>query len=421
MRNGTTTTYTYDNNNRLISEVSSSQVKSYTYDANGNQLTAISNGNYAGAYTYDLWNMQATYTVDGTGITSYTYRPDGLRHSVQGKVHIWDNGNIIADIGSDTVYYIRALTLIYSQSGDTKTYYRFNGHGDVIALANANGAITKQYKYDAFGVEENPGVFDTNVFRYCAEYFDVETNTIYFGDRYYDALTGKNTSLCLRNADIKYRQTIESQHLSITTVAFSYNDSRSIPHFDFGSNIFTEYENQIHSSLMEFKGNSGIYSSYGCFYYVPTKGSGLNPTKEDNYRYKNCYSFAIGYKDNRRLDPREIRGKKVSPTAPVYASAREVCLDIECLGRHARILKSIADEIFDNEYRIAFRIDTSGTFDYHFMVQTYDGRWAEKKGIEFDSVLHDYGWTPENLPWTHTFDGETRYYDSEIIYIAVTR
>ena len=58
------------------------------YDANGNQLTAISNGNYAGAYTYDLWNMQATYTVDGTGITSYTYRPDGLRHSVRGKVHI---------------------------------------------------------------------------------------------------------------------------------------------------------------------------------------------------------------------------------------------------------------------------------------------------------------------------------------------
>ena len=112
---------------------------------------------------------------------------------MQGKVHIWDNGNIIADIGSDTVYYIRALTLIYSQSGDTKTYYRFNGHGDVIALANANGAIIKHYKYDAFGVEENPGVFDTNVFRYCAEYFDVETNTIYLRARYYDAQAGRFT------------------------------------------------------------------------------------------------------------------------------------------------------------------------------------------------------------------------------------
>lgn len=63
----------------------------------------------------------------------------------------------------------------------------------MIALADANGAITKQYIYDAFGVEENPGIFDTNVFRYCAEYFDVETNTIYLRARYYDAQTGRFT------------------------------------------------------------------------------------------------------------------------------------------------------------------------------------------------------------------------------------
>ena len=139
---GKSDTYTdyLDGNLKTLTGMSGG-VTSYLYDANGNQFTAISDGNYAGAYTYDLWNMQATYPVDGTGITSYTYRSDGVRHSVQGKVHIWDNVNIIADIGSDTVYYIRALTLIYSQSGDTKTYYRFNGHGDVIALANANGAI----------------------------------------------------------------------------------------------------------------------------------------------------------------------------------------------------------------------------------------------------------------------------------------
>ena len=45
-----------------------------------------------------------------------TYRPDGLRRSVQGRVHIWDSGNIIADIGTETVYYIRVLTLIYAKS-----------------------------------------------------------------------------------------------------------------------------------------------------------------------------------------------------------------------------------------------------------------------------------------------------------------
>ena len=113
---------------------------------------------------------------------------------MQGRVHIWDSGNIIADIGTtETVYYIRVLTLIYAKKGEIKTYYRFNGHGDVIALANSSGAIIKRYKYDSFGVEENPGIFDTNVFRYCGEYYDIETKTIYLRARYYDAETGRFT------------------------------------------------------------------------------------------------------------------------------------------------------------------------------------------------------------------------------------
>ena len=191
--NGTTTTYTYDENNRLTTESTSVQAKTYTYDANGNQLDAMVDANYAGSYKYDLWNMQVEYSLDGVGKVYYTYRPDGLRHSVQGRVHIWDSGNIIADIGTETVYYIRVLTLIYAKNGETKTYYRFNGHGDVIALANSSGAIIKRYKYDSFGVEENPGIFDTNVFRYCGEYYDVETKTIYLRARYYDAETGRFT------------------------------------------------------------------------------------------------------------------------------------------------------------------------------------------------------------------------------------
>ena len=421
--NGTTTTYTYDANNRLTTEATSVQAKTYTYDANGNQLDAMVDANYAGSYKYDLWNMQVEYSLDGVGKVYYTYRPDGLRRSVQGRVHIWDSGNIIADIGTETVYYIRVLTLIYAKKGETKTYYRFNGHGDVIALANSNGTIIKRYKYDAFGVEENPGIFDTNVFRYCGEYYDAETKTIYLRARYYDAETGQNTSLCLFDADIVYRQAIEMQQSSTTPANFSYDGTgfyRSAgfyPSIEYGPSDYIDY-NRFDSDLIEV--SSGGFTPYGCFVYKSAKGSGLNPTKEDINRYKNCYTFAIGYEENRALDPRQIRNKDLSPTAPVRALAKEVCADMEYMGRHGRILNSIDDEILENEYRIALRIDTSGTFDYHFMVQTFDGRWAEKKGIEYDSVLHEFGWTPENLPWEHYYNGEIRYYDSEIIYIAIT-
>ena len=65
-------------------------------------------------------------------------------------------------------------------------YYLYNGHGDVTGLTDGSGIVTKTYAYDAFGNEINPGEADTNPFRYCGEYFDGETGSIYLRARYYD-------------------------------------------------------------------------------------------------------------------------------------------------------------------------------------------------------------------------------------------
>ena len=123
----------------------------------------------------------------------YAYRPDGLRHSIGDKVHIWDGANIVADIdGSDVVVYIRGANLIYADDGNI-IYYHFNAHGDVVALTNENGTKTKSYSYSAFGIEYAPSDLDDNPFRYCGEYFDKETNTIYLRARYYNAEQGRFT------------------------------------------------------------------------------------------------------------------------------------------------------------------------------------------------------------------------------------
>ena len=58
-------------------------------------------------------------------------------------------------------------------------------------LTDSTGAITKSYKYDAFGVEQNIDDADDNAFRYCGEYFDAETGTIYLRARYYSPSTGR--------------------------------------------------------------------------------------------------------------------------------------------------------------------------------------------------------------------------------------
>ena len=62
------------------------------------------------------------------------------------------------------------------------------------------------------------------------------------------------------------------------------------------------------------------------------------------------------------------------------------------------------------------------TYDYHFMVQTSTGQWAEKKGSG-DSRLFDYGQTPDTVLWDYYNKAQERYYedyyDSEIIYFAI--
>ena len=192
-QNGVTTTYEYDANNRLTSETVAGVARSYDYDRNGNLINVQSDGNPVGAYSYNLFGNQTSFTADSIIYTNYTYRPDGLRHSIGDKVHVWDGANIVADVdGNEVVVYIRGINLIYADDGD-KIYYHFNAHGDVVVLTDEDGSKTKSYSYNAFGVEYNEATLDDNPFRYCGEYYDKETKTIYLRARYYNAEQGRFT------------------------------------------------------------------------------------------------------------------------------------------------------------------------------------------------------------------------------------
>ena len=69
-----TTTYSYDSADRLTAS-SGPGATAYTYDANGNELSAG-----ATTYTYDLAGRLASATVGSTTET-YTYAGDGVRLS----------------------------------------------------------------------------------------------------------------------------------------------------------------------------------------------------------------------------------------------------------------------------------------------------------------------------------------------------
>ena len=154
--------------------------------------------NSAEINSYNALN-QLINTISNNMEADYFYNSDGLRISkkVNGNTtnHVWDGDQMVLETdgaGNVTNKYIRGINLIYSEdSGANRRYFLYNGHGDTVQLTSATGSSIKTYDYDAFGNEKNPDPNDTNMFRYCGEYFDKETGTIYLRARYYDPTIGR--------------------------------------------------------------------------------------------------------------------------------------------------------------------------------------------------------------------------------------
>ena len=148
---------------------------------------------------YNGFNQLVTVEQDSE-ITSYSYRPDGLRHSKTSKAntvtHYWDGQNIVAEAnanGNIRGKYLRGINLIAQEIDNQSWYYTHNAHGDVIQRIRDNGEAAPVYHYDAFGNERNPVDTDPNLFRYCAEYWDRETESYYLRARCYVPRVGRFT------------------------------------------------------------------------------------------------------------------------------------------------------------------------------------------------------------------------------------
>ncbi len=136
-------------------------------------------------------------------MASYTYNPNGLRRSkhvlltleqrfiCSGDSMVYECELLYPANGTVYVYGINLISA--RNSSGTDIFYLYNAHGDVVQLVNSSGTVVKEYSYDAFGVEYDIDSDDDNPFRYCAEYFDWETGTIYLRARYYNPANGRFT------------------------------------------------------------------------------------------------------------------------------------------------------------------------------------------------------------------------------------
>ena len=200
--NGKITKYTYDNNNRLLTEGD----KTYGYDKNGNTIFITENGKTI-TYTYFDFGKVKSIEDDATKET-YTYDYQGRRVAKEittkatqttEKINylLDDNGlvyNVLAEYDKNlnaTTTYTYGNSLISITTTGKTSYYLTDGSGSTRALTNELGKVTDTYIYDAFGNLTNQTGSTYNPYLYNQEQYDQNTGLYYLRARYLNPATGR--------------------------------------------------------------------------------------------------------------------------------------------------------------------------------------------------------------------------------------
>ncbi|MDH4318144.1 MAG: RHS repeat-associated core domain-containing protein, partial [Desulfobulbaceae bacterium] len=189
-----TTSYFYDDNDRLLSEGQNT----YEYDANGNTIgTTTESGNTT--YSYDYQN-RLTEAATSTKLIQYAYNHEGIRvlkrlngtetrylidanRPYQQVLEEYENNELAA-------LYIYGDDLI-SRDTDEWSYYLYDGTLSTRQLITAGEVVTDTYTYDAFGNLLNHNGSSTNTLLYGGEQYDPALGFYHLRARYYDQNLGR--------------------------------------------------------------------------------------------------------------------------------------------------------------------------------------------------------------------------------------
>lgn len=239
---GATTTYGYDKMTRLTSAVLGTVTDAWTYDANGNRLTATKTGTAtihsaynaadqlcwtgstagtcaappsgAATYTYDangnntksgtptsVWNTFNQMTSHTRSGTTYPYEyagPSNNERLSMGTAEFTNGllGLTRQTVGTAVTSFVREPdgTLVSMTNAAGTFHYTADALGSTIALTDSAQAIAATYVYDSWGRTTVTGAQGSNnKFQYIGQYKDTAIGINHFGARYYDATTGRFT------------------------------------------------------------------------------------------------------------------------------------------------------------------------------------------------------------------------------------
>jgi RHS repeat-associated protein len=166
----------------------------FTFDLRGNR-TAATTGTASTTYGYDQANRLVSY-VSGTTTASYAYNGDGLRvaKTVGGTTttfgyDIAEGMPLLLTDGSNSYIYGPGGVPIEQIASGAAKYLHADQLGSIRMLTVADGSVAGTASYSAYGVRTRSGTASTP-FGYAGQYTDIESGLSYLRARYYDPVTG---------------------------------------------------------------------------------------------------------------------------------------------------------------------------------------------------------------------------------------
>ncbi|MCB1045441.1 MAG: hypothetical protein KDC35_21035 [Acidobacteria bacterium] len=189
-------TSTYDDNDRILTRGGDS----YSYDLNGNTLTALVAG-VTTHYAYDYENRMVG-ADDGSKLVAYGYNADGIRtwSEVDGlRTHYLvdqnrDYAQVLEELDAGfvpSVTYVHGDDLLSQFRDGTRYSYHYDGHGSTIALTDHLETVTDTYTYDAWGELLASTGATPNNYLYTGEQYDPNVGFYYLRARYYNPSLGR--------------------------------------------------------------------------------------------------------------------------------------------------------------------------------------------------------------------------------------
>jgi RHS repeat-associated protein len=194
-----TTTYTYDADNKLLQVDGPGGIAKLAYDTNGN---LVADG-FGATYGYDKKGKLVRYSNEKPDANyTYTYYANELRATKQiaggDSIRYYYDGSTVPTITNEAqsdagVSYLLAgserLLRSVRMSGQPTAQYLITSAKDMTAALDANLALESAYNYAPYGAQAQGGDVPfgvkANPFQYSRQYTDAESELIYLRSRYY--------------------------------------------------------------------------------------------------------------------------------------------------------------------------------------------------------------------------------------------